>query len=112
MITEQQIENVITFARNEAWEASARANKAIGNHDPLRGIVWVSVDAKRNSSLGKLLSKFGLCKHADKPGLIWHNPSGYAGNNYKIQLAGAKRAAEILGNALGVTVTAGFAETL
>lgn len=100
---DQQVIDVINEAQNEARVAAQQfANKHLQAGDAFPcGFAWVTVHEKGSTKLGRALIKAGFSK-AYGGGLQRWNPSGVHYQNVDVKEEGARAAAKVLTDKLGV----------
>ena len=95
----------VNFAQAEASKATAEFLQKHGDRDAC-GFAWVTVYEKGSTKTGRALLKAGF-KKAYGGGLQWWNPSGHMTQGITAKEEGARAAAKVLTERLGVKAYAG-----
>lgn len=105
---EIQVQQAVAEARQAAYEAAKKYfQEQLGGRDQFPcGFAWVNTYEKGTTRLVRELKKHGFSK-AYGSGYQWWNPSGFACQNVDTLEAGARAAARVLSERLGVKFYAG-----
>ena len=99
-----EVLNAIREAQAAASQKTAEYLAKYGDGWPC-GFAWVWTNAKGNTKIGKALLAAGFQKHSGG-GLSWWNPSGSFTQNMDAKEEGARAAARILRERLGIEASA------
>ena len=99
-----EVMNAVREAQSAASVKTAEYLREYGDGFPC-GFAWVWTNARGNTKIGKALMAAGFQK-AYGGGLQWWNPSGNHTQNMDAKEAGAREAARVLREKLGIEASA------
>lgn len=99
-----EVVNAVREAQAAASKKTADYLRENGDGFPC-GFAWVWTNTKRNTKIGRALLAAGFQKH-HSGGLSWWNPSGSFTQNMDAKEAGAREAARVLREKLGIEASA------
>ena len=95
--TQEQINAIVTEARDAAWEAADKFfRERLGGVDQYAcGFAWVNIyKVKGNTKIGRMLKAAGVRQDWNRTFQLW-NPAGYPVQNIDTLETGARAAADV-----------------